>query len=77
MCSGVRLKKYGILKEIKINSKFKGVLLTPTGKKVVSKEDKELIQEHGVCVLDCSWAKFNELGLNLSKIETRLRIIPP
>ena len=72
MCTGVRLKKYGLLKEIKINSKFPGILLTPTGKKIVSKEDATIIKEKGICVLDCSWAKFESLKINLNKIETRL-----
>ena len=72
MCTGVRLSKFGLLREIKINSKFQGILLTPTGKKIVSKEDHELIKNKGVCVIDCSWAKFNSLHINLNKIETRL-----
>jgi pre-rRNA-processing protein TSR3 len=64
--------KRGLLKEIKINNKFQGILLTPTGKKIVSKEDYQIISERGICVIDCSWAKFNSLHLNLNKIETRL-----
>jgi pre-rRNA-processing protein TSR3 len=64
--------KQNLLKEIKINNKFQGVLLTPTGKKMVSKEDYQLIADKGICVIDCSWAKFNSLNLNLKKIETRL-----
>jgi len=69
----MRLKKFGLLKEIKINSRFQGILLTPTGKRVVSKEDANIIKEKGICVLDCSWAKFSSLKINLNKIETRLR----
>jgi pre-rRNA-processing protein TSR3 len=72
MCTGVRLAKHGLLKDIKINSKFQGILLTPTGKKIVSKEDYDIIRNKGVCVIDCSWAKFNQLHINLNKIETRL-----
>jgi pre-rRNA-processing protein TSR3 len=75
MCTGMRLKKHNLLKEIKINSGFKGILLTPTGKKVVSKEDSEIIKTKGVCVIDCSWAEFSALKINLKKIETRLRMI--
>ena len=67
----MRLLKYGLLQEIKINSKYQGILLTPTGKKTVSVEDREIILKNGICVIDCSWAKFQELGLNLKKIETR------
>jgi pre-rRNA-processing protein TSR3 len=72
MCTGMRLSKYGLMKDLKINSRYQGILLTPTGKKMVSKEDYNIIKEKGICVIDCSWAKFNELHLNLNKIETRL-----
>lgn len=72
MCTGMRLSKHGLMKDLKINSRYQGILLTPTGKKVVSKEDYNIIKEKGICVIDCSWAKFNELHLNLNKIETRL-----
>ena len=68
----MRLKKYGLLKEIKLSSKFPGIVLTPTANKVVSKEDSELILKSGICVIDCSWAKFNELKLNSKKMEMRL-----
>lgn len=68
----MRLKKYGLLKEIKLNSKYKGILLTPTADKIVSKEDRNIILENGVCVIDCSWAKFNQLNLNNKKFEARL-----
>jgi len=72
MCTGMRLMKHGLLKDMKINSKFQGILLTPTGKKMVSKEDHDLIKNKGICVIDCSWAKFSQLHINLNKIETRL-----
>jgi pre-rRNA-processing protein TSR3 len=72
MCTGIRLSKRGLLKEIRLNSKFQGILLTPTGKKIVSKEDEDIIKNKGICVIDCSWAKFNELHLNTNKMETRL-----
>lgn len=72
ICTGMRLKKYGLLKEIKLNSKYTGILLTPTASKVISKEDSEIISKNGICVIDCSWAKFNELNLNNKKFEARL-----
>ena len=70
-CTGKKLQKLGLLSETKFYPNYPGILLTPTGKKIVSIEDSKIIAEHGICVLDCSWAKFNELKLNLSKIETR------
>jgi pre-rRNA-processing protein TSR3 len=63
------------MKDIKINNKFQGILLTPTGKKMVSKEDYNIIAGKGICVIDCSWAKFNQLHLNMDKMESRLCII--
>lgn len=59
------------MNESKFTPNYKGVLLTPNGKAVISKVDHSIIKEKGICVLDCSWAKFNELNLNMSKIETR------
>lgn len=68
----MRLKKYGVLKETKPGGNFKGILLTPSATKSVSKEDEEIIKERGICVIDCSWAKFAELKINTKKCEERL-----
>ena len=70
-CTGKKMEKIGLLTETKFYTSYPGILLTPTGKKMVSKQDYERIKTKGICVLDCSWAKFNELNLNLNKIETR------
>ena len=68
----MRLKKYGLLSEIKLNTKYKGILLTPDAKLSVSMEDKDIIEEYGVCVIDCSWAKFKELNISNEKYNCRL-----
>ena len=73
-CTGVKLMKYGILKEINVTSKFQGLLLTPEGKQTCIKLDAQLIRERGICVIDCSWAQFSELKINLTHVETRSRI---
>ena len=65
-CTGKKLQKLGLLSETKFYSSYPGILLTPTGKKIVSSEDASIIAENGICVLDCSWAKFNELKLPLA-----------
>lgn len=75
MCTGMRLRKKGLLKEIKFSTRYKGILLTPTAKTLVSKEDRDIILNNGICVLDCSWAKFEELKLNTKHTEMRLRSI--
>jgi pre-rRNA-processing protein TSR3 len=40
------------------------VVLSANGKKYVSKEDLELIEQGGLCVVDCSWAKIEEVQIN-------------
>jgi len=35
--------------------------LSANGKKYVSLEDKKLIEQGGLCVVDCSWAKIEEV----------------
>ena len=70
-CTGKKMERLGLLKEIKFSKNYGGILLTPTGKKICSIEDHDIIATKGICVLDCSWAKFQELHLDLHKIETR------
>ena len=70
-CTGKKMERLGLLKETKFSRNYGGILLTPTGKKICSIEDHDIISNKGICVIDCSWAKFNELHLDLHKIETR------
>ena len=70
-CTGKKMERLGLLKETKFSRNYGGILLTPNGKKICSIEDHEIIAKKGICVIDCSWAKFNELHLDLHKIETR------
>ena len=70
-CTGKKMERLGLLKEIKFNRNYGGILLTPNGKKICSIEDHDIISTKGICVIDCSWAKFEEMHLDLHKIETR------
>jgi len=47
--------------------------LSPNGKKAVSPEDKELVEQHGICVIDCSWAQIEGIPFDKMKGEERLR----
>lgn len=75
MCSGMRLKKQGFLSELKLNHKYNGIVLSPDAKFCISIEDKDIISEYGVCVIDCSWAKFKELNISNEKYNCRSRKI--
>ena len=56
-CTGRKLDKFGMLKPITHKQKFKGIVLSAGGKKVISREDLDIILKKGICVIDCSWNK--------------------
>jgi pre-rRNA-processing protein TSR3 len=60
-CSGRKLARFGYLRELNVSQKFPGIILSPAGVKVVSKEDRHIIEECGLAVVDCSWAKVDEI----------------
>jgi len=71
-CSGRKLESFGLLKSINHKSRFKGITLSAGGTKVISKEDKEIIMQHGLCVIDCSWNKIKELQVKTKFDHERL-----
>ena len=60
-CSGKRLQRFGLCQSLKMSQHFNGVILSPEGKKSVSPSDSELINEHGICCIDCSWAQLSRI----------------
>ncbi|KAG0244162.1 ribosome biogenesis protein tsr3 [Actinomortierella wolfii] len=60
-CSGKKLARMGMVETLKVNQRFLGVCMTPNGKQAVSPADREVIREHGIAVVDCSWAKLGDV----------------
>ncbi|XP_022795455.1 ribosome biogenesis protein TSR3 homolog [Stylophora pistillata] len=56
-CSGRKLSRLGFVKTLKISQRFNGLILSPLGRQCVSAQDHTLIMDHGIAVIDCSWAK--------------------
>ena len=57
----------GMIKELRLGQRCPGVVLSPMGKDCVPVEDKEIIEKHGLGVVDCSWAKLDKTPIHRMK----------
>ena len=55
-CSGRKLAKLGMIKELSLGQRFSGICLSPMGKDCVSPADRDIFDAHGVAVVDCRFA---------------------
>ncbi|KAJ3112106.1 ribosome biogenesis protein tsr3 [Phlyctochytrium bullatum] len=60
-CSGKKLVRLKVVKQLRVGQRFKGVVMTPQGKQSVSPADRAIVQAEGCCVVDCSWARIQEV----------------
>ncbi|CAG8445535.1 6490_t:CDS:2 [Ambispora gerdemannii] len=74
-CSGKKLSRLGIVKILKVSSRFRGISLSPNGEQAVSPADRTIVQEHGLAVVDCSWAKLDKVPFDKLK-STNNRLLP-
>ncbi|KAM0285462.1 hypothetical protein ACHAQH_001411 [Verticillium albo-atrum] len=63
-CSGKRLIRQGLMRDLHLGQRFNGVIITPNGKQVVSPKDSELLAAYGAAVVECSWARTQEVQWN-------------
>ncbi|XP_069140088.1 18S rRNA aminocarboxypropyltransferase-like isoform X2 [Argopecten irradians] len=66
-CSGRKLGRLGYVRTLSLKQKFNGLILSPLGKKCVSAEDRSIIMNYGLAVVDCSWAKLEETPFDKMK----------
>ncbi|KAL4760763.1 ribosome biogenesis TSR3 family protein [Aspergillus foveolatus] len=60
-CSGKRLMHFGLMRELAIGQKFQGVVVSPNAKRVVSPADRDLLEQYGAAVVECSWVRVKEV----------------
>lgn len=60
-CSGKKLMKLGMMRDLHMGQRHNGVIITPNGRQVVSPADRDLMDQYGAAVVECSWARTQEV----------------
>ncbi|GAB1317622.1 ribosome bioproteinsis protein tsr3 [Madurella fahalii] len=60
-CSGKKLMKLGLMRELHLGQRHAGVIITPNGKQTISPADRPLLDQFGAAVVECSWARTKEV----------------
>ncbi|KAK0101688.1 ribosome biogenesis protein tsr3 [Cadophora gregata] len=60
-CSGKKLMRQGLMRELHVGQKHSGVIISPNAKQTVSPADRELMEQYGAAVVECSWARIKEV----------------
>ena len=60
-CSGKKLMKLGLMRELHVGQKHLGVVISPNAKQTISPADRETLEQYGAAVVECSWARTSEV----------------
>ncbi|CAH1398128.1 unnamed protein product [Nezara viridula] len=74
-CTGRKLARKGMIKTLRLQQRFNGIVLSPMGIKCISPMDKEIVERFGAAVVDCSWAKIEETPFEQMKTSNP-RLLP-
>ncbi|KAI1826390.1 hypothetical protein F4861DRAFT_105766 [Xylaria intraflava] len=63
-CSGKKLIRLGLMRDLHLGQRHNGVIITPNGKHILSPADRDLMDQYGAAVVECSWARTQEVQWN-------------
>ncbi|GAW17181.1 hypothetical protein ANO14919_066340 [Xylariales sp. No.14919] len=63
-CSGKKLIRLGLMRDLHLGQRHNGVIITPNGKQTLSPADRHLMDQYGAAVVECSWARTQEVQWN-------------
>ena len=53
--------KLGLMRELHVGQKHSGVIISPNAKQTISPADRDLMEQYGAAVVECSWARVKEV----------------
>ena len=53
--------KLGLMRELHVGQKHSGVIISPNAKQTISPADREIMEQYGAAVVECSWARTAEV----------------
>lgn len=74
-CSGKKLSRLGLIQELRVGQKFRGIVLTPNATQALSPADAHIVAENGIAVVECSWARLDEVPFGKLKSPNE-RLLP-
>ncbi|KAA1472376.1 DUF367-domain-containing protein [Dentipellis sp. KUC8613] len=60
-CSGKKLSRLGLIKELKVGARFHGVVMSPRATQVIAPSDRDIVLQGGLAVVECSWARLDDI----------------
>ncbi|KAF2169710.1 hypothetical protein M409DRAFT_20125 [Zasmidium cellare ATCC 36951] len=63
-CSGKRLMRLGLMRELHVGQKHQGVVVSPKAKTILSPADKDIMEQYGAAVVEASWNRIDEVPFN-------------
>lgn len=60
-CSGKKLIRLGLMRELHVGQKHQGVVVSPKAKSIISPADREICEMYGASVVEASWNRIDEV----------------
>ncbi|KAL7061765.1 hypothetical protein AAHC03_01622 [Spirometra sp. Aus1] len=75
-CTGRKLARFGLTRQLKLTEPFYGIVLTPTATQYLDPQtDHNIVERCGIGVIDCSWAQLDKTPFRKLKF-SHGRLVP-